>query len=84
MYSLCFFPFLGLGCRGSKQPLISTDGVLGPARLWLTSSHGVLQALMDYMSEVLFLCCNRAAYMTLHESCAQSFAWQALVSQVIK
>ena len=51
-----FCPYLGFVCRESKQPLMSTDGPLGPARLWLTSSQGVLQAIMDYMSEVLFTC----------------------------
>ena len=79
-YLLYFFPCLGLGCRGSKQPLISTEGVLGPARLWLTSSQGVLQAVMDYMSEVLFVCFNRACYLTLYESYAHCMAGTGVAS----
>lgn len=45
---------LGVACRESKQPLLSVEGTLGPARLWLTSSLGILQTVMDYMSEVNF------------------------------
>ena len=49
---------------------MSSEGALGPARLWLTSSQGVLQAVMDYMSEVLSTCCESACYQALHTSYA--------------
>lgn len=56
----------GVACRANKQPLLSTEGALGPARLWLTSSLGVLEAVMDYMSEVLLACFETACYQALH------------------